>query len=537
MSFLESYKTGTHPLGEKYVASVEAGYYTTALQPLEVYKCGKIFHCPGGLPETCAGGRDGVPCAECPQGETWSENQCMGCEVWRQVLWAVSIVGIFIFLTVSYYLMTSKVTAKASVLFTTTCAFGMLVSLLQSVGIIGMMTVEWPVDLKGFFSYFQVLLLDLDSFGFACFAGAETSFRYTVSVCFFPAAVAWLFLNFLVSKVLPTKWNWDWTKVSSCAGQVLQVGFSTMSTIALAPLMCYTHPNGQQSILKYPNVICGELEHTVMLIAGVLLLVFGVFGFLSLCTYAALRVPHWSAKEQHARVRVFRFLVFRFRLDSWWFGVPLLTRGPLISLPIVLATDYPPIQTIWVTLILASFLVIQSMAWPWKVPMLNVLDCWMSYCILILVAGSALYLEPISKGATESFTNGFSTVMMVIIFSSIGMMVLMSLTALVHRAAMGGNKEFAVFNLSRTHNSDVVAKKLKDMAELMAQMEEKELEKALDTLAVFDTRRITKFMTMMAAEVMPDGKDFSFGTRVSSASFGQKAAPAATSPDTAPSAA
>ena len=41
-------------------------------------------------------------------------------------------------------------------LFTTTCAFGMLVSLLQSVGIIGMMTVEWPVDLKGFFSYFQV---------------------------------------------------------------------------------------------------------------------------------------------------------------------------------------------------------------------------------------------------------------------------------------------------------------------------------------------------------------------------------------------
>eukprot|EP00913_Durusdinium_trenchii_P025722 g24138.t1 len=229
MSFLESYKTGTHPLGEKYVASVEAGYYTTALQPLEVYKCGKIFHCPGGLPETCAGGRDGVPCAECPQGETWSENQCMGCEVWRQVLWAVSIVGIFIFLTVSYYLMTSKVTAKASVLFTTTCAFGMLVSLLQSVGIIGMMTVEWPVDLKGFFSYFQVLLLDLDSFGFACFAGAETSFRYTVSVCFFPAAVAWLFLNFLVSKVLPPKWNWDWTKVSSCAGQVLQVGFSTIT--------------------------------------------------------------------------------------------------------------------------------------------------------------------------------------------------------------------------------------------------------------------------------------------------------------------
>ena len=52
--------------------------------------------------------------------------------------------------------------------------------------------------------------------------------------------------------------------------------------------------------------------------------------------------------------------------DSWWFGVPLLTRGPLIALPIVLATDYPAVQTVWVTFILLSFLACQAMAWPWK---------------------------------------------------------------------------------------------------------------------------------------------------------------------------
>ena len=52
---------------------------------------------------------------------------------------------VFVLLTASYYLMTSKVTAKASVLFTTTCAFGMLISLLQSIGIIGTMTVEFPL--------------------------------------------------------------------------------------------------------------------------------------------------------------------------------------------------------------------------------------------------------------------------------------------------------------------------------------------------------------------------------------------------------
>ena len=38
----------------------------------------------------------------------------------------------------------------------------------------------------------------------------------------------------------------------------------------------------------------------------------------------------------------------------------------------------------------------------------------------------------------------------VVIFSSISSMILMALSALVHRAAMGGSSEYAVFNLGRT---------------------------------------------------------------------------------------
>eukprot|EP00913_Durusdinium_trenchii_P025029 g23494.t1 len=87
MGTLESYETGVHPLGAKHLPIVDAGYYTTAAEPLKVYKCGKIWHCPGGVPDSCAGGLAGVPCAECPQGKTWREGQCMECEAWEQILW------------------------------------------------------------------------------------------------------------------------------------------------------------------------------------------------------------------------------------------------------------------------------------------------------------------------------------------------------------------------------------------------------------------------------------------------------------------
>ena len=36
----------------------------------QVYKCGKITQCPGGLPAQCSGGLVDVPCAQCPEG-TW----------------------------------------------------------------------------------------------------------------------------------------------------------------------------------------------------------------------------------------------------------------------------------------------------------------------------------------------------------------------------------------------------------------------------------------------------------------------------------
>ena len=84
------------------------------------------------------------------------------------------MVCIFAFLTLAYYLTTSKVTAKATVLFATTASFGMLVMAMQNLGLIGMMTVAWPDDLNGIFSICQVLLLDIDSYGFSCIAGRST---------------------------------------------------------------------------------------------------------------------------------------------------------------------------------------------------------------------------------------------------------------------------------------------------------------------------------------------------------------------------
>jgi len=167
----------------------------------------------------------------------------------------------------------------------------MLLMSMQSLGLIGMMTVPWPVNLQGLFSICQFLLLDIDSYGFSCVAGQAEPIRYLLSAMIFPAGVLWIGLAYAVSLLFPKGKRWEWPKVCSTMGAFLQVCFSTMSATSLAPMMCYKHPNGQRSLLKYPGVFCGSADHGAMLVIGWTLLSVGVLGFLALCIFAGLRVP------------------------------------------------------------------------------------------------------------------------------------------------------------------------------------------------------------------------------------------------------
>ena len=521
LSSLVDLERGESDLGETFLPQILAGYYTPTSAPTEVFRCGSAAACPGGAPGSCSGGLVESPCSACPAGETWTGSTCEDCAGWRQAIWGLAVGGVFVMLTMMYYLTTSKVTAKATVLFATTASFGMLVMSMQNMGLIGMMTVEWPLKLDGLFSICKFLLLDIDSYGFSCIAGQSEPIRYLLSALIFPVGVAWLTICWGVSKLFSERYHWNGSKVVSCIGAFLQVGFSTMSATSLAPMMCYKHPNGLRSILKYPGVLCGTADHDMMLVMGWILLTVFVLGFVALCTFAVSMVPKWSAQRQDHLVAAVRFLVFRFRLDSWWFGVPLLVRGPLINLPVVLATDFPPIQVVCIAMILTTMMVLQMLSWPWKVPMLNLTDCIVGFCMVLLVTTSTLYLNVVDETMYE-FAAIVSTAMLSGIAVAIGIMVFMTVAALFNRVAMGGKKELKVFSLGSVPSSEDLSKKVKAMADELELIELEELQNKLNDLSVFDVNKVTTCITLLATEVAPPAEDrvtFKFNKRIASSSF------------------
>ena len=177
-----------------------------------------------------------------------------------------------------------------------------------------------------------------------------------------------------------------------------------------------------------------------------------------------------------------------------------MIRGPLINLPVVLATDYPPIQVVCIAVILTVMMLMQMLSWPWKVPLLNLTDCIISFCIVLLVTTATLFLQSVG-GTMYAFAHAISTAMLGGIGLAVGIMVFMTASALVYRSALGGKKELQMFNLGRTPTTPELAIKIKEMAAALEDMNVDSLSANLAAMSVFDVGKVTTCITLLATEV------------------------------------
>ena len=479
--------------------TVQEGYFSTAEEPLAMYKCGMAAHCPGGKPDSCGAGLVGIPCGDCEANMYWSAGACVQCSDWAAGMWVMSFVMICIGLIAAYYLMNSPVTGKATTLMTTTASFGMMVNMMQSVGLIGMMSISWPVEMQGLMAFARFFAFDLDGLAFACMAGSQPVGRYIASVLFFPFGVSWLYTCGCISWMTKAR-QWAPAKLYSTMGQFFQVGFSTMSGMAMRPYICYDHPNGQRSVSSYPNIFCGSDEHTAMVIAGSLLLAIGVIGFWVVCLYAAISIPRWSCIGDTKLVQSARFLVFRFRLDVWWYGVPLLLRGPLLALCVVLWPNTPAFQVLSAGIILLIYVSVEMRAWPWKSPLLNVIDYLVSTVLTVLLFTTAFSVPDVSSEAS-GFLRGFMTACMGSLFGVVGLMCALTSSALVYRAGMGSRNELSILTLGKVPASTDLANSLLKLSGDSELLEKEPLIKKLDAMGVYDLRLLQQCLDLISSEI------------------------------------
>ncbi|CAK9086783.1 Calcium-dependent protein kinase 16 [Durusdinium trenchii] len=475
---------------------VKKGFFSNPLVPLDTYKCTAELFCPGGSPGQCFGDREGLTCGDCADGHYWGSDQCEPCGA-VPVAWAFSVTMVVLGVCGSYYMLTSSYTAKASVMMSTTATLGMLVALFQNLGVLNTVAVPWPAGLEAILSFASIFTFNLDALGFSCAAGSNVA-RYVSTASFFWIVVLALPLVGLLTNFIPIlnrrKLAWEKNKTISTTGQFLQVGFTTMCNVGLMPFMCYRHPTGQASILKYPNVFCGTDEHVIMRVFGVFVLILA-FTFFTAACYAAYQAPKWLA--------AIRFLIFRFRPNVWYFGLVLLARGPLLSMPGVIATNMPSLQLTLMHMILLGSLCLQLWFLPWKSPILNLVDGVSVSLLVMLLAGSLGYADSSGEDAARVLAT-FGTVISSLMVAILGGMVSLGLTALVYRSALGSSKELRIMNLGKVPEEKDVFQSLLDVATFLKEDGQGKEEKFIDDLgklSVYDIGTITRAMNILADDL------------------------------------
>lgn len=465
---------GTDPSGPH----VEAGYKADAENPLEVYKCTDLA-CPGGAPGTCNGGLEGLACGNCASGfYFWSET-CQRCGLGAPVAWTIVSILLAIGIFISYYPLSFPYVAKASAFFSATASFGILFGLLQNLGVLST-ALTWENGSNPLLRFASIFVFDLNGFGFSCAAEGNAK-PYSIIASFFWLVVLLLPICAILTNYLPCLSRrglaWEAMKTVNVIGHFLQVATTTMSSVALLPFMCYQHPSGKESVLKFPNVLCGSPEHITMQSVGISLMVLGV-AFLAAACFAARMAPKWSGTR---KLRAIVFLIQRFRPSTLWFGLVLLARGMLLSLPVVFATNMPGLHLMLMLGIQQAYSYMQLWFHPWKSPILNLGDAVSTGLLVSLLATSLACLD-----TCPDILQTLRAVVSLMLITSLVLLVL--ITTLNFFYVSVTRKQLSLLDLGKTGDADSVLEGLRQIADFLSRDREEStsLSKGLAKLCAYD---------------------------------------------------
>jgi hypothetical protein len=389
------------------ISSAQPGFYTQISAPYETYKCcsGKACKedCPGGAPETCVSGRTGLVCDACvDDGYFINGAECQQCPFLFRFSLAITVIVSLLACAVAYKLTNGRLTVDADNPLAMFLFIGLLVTSAQILGIVKDLDVPWPNAVDGFMSGSSAAFtLDASAIPLECAVGDWPVALYMVQVLFPYLLLLEILALFLGSKLVARildrpSLSWQVDKALNTAGQILQALFIAFCGIMVKPLQCYRHPSNKWSLKMYPRLLCdegGDYSGLLMLAACI------CFGFLlpfvTWCVWGCLKAPSESSNANGKFLQRFRFLLYRFRPDCWWWGLSFLLRQTLLAFATVLIRENPHGQLFYIGATLAVYGFLMCRFWPWLSDELSFIDAGvMLILVLIMLTASQFLPEP-----------------------------------------------------------------------------------------------------------------------------------------------
>mmetsp|Transcript_8294 Transcript_8294/g.14483 ORF Transcript_8294/g.14483 Transcript_8294/m.14483 type:complete len:1266 (+) Transcript_8294:77-3874(+) len=404
-------------------------FYSLKSAPYDTYRCqqkGSIDdhpRCPGGPPERCSDGldKDTLVCAKCSKsGYHIVNGSCEKCPAYLKVLLLFIIIAGILLIVMFFYLSNAPLAVNAGHKQDFAIFVGLVVTVLQIFGVLKQLQIQWPMEMGSFLGSSSEIFTF--RFSFSCAVGDSAIAQYFTQALipyFLIAMTAVLGIaSKFVARAFEKEWMaWSLSKCLNVVGQVLQALFIAFCDIMARPMRCYDHPNGKQSLVDFPEVVCWESrEHIFLVIIAAGIFLFFILPYVSWCVWGCLKAPSKTFQKDTAFLESFRFLFYRFRPDCWWWGLVFLVRQTCLAFAAVVPSSNAHAQLFYTGGILMIYGYFLSMFWPWISTELSIVDFGTCLVLILLLLCSSQFLPVAAEAGRVSLVVALLMVLGSVVF-------------------------------------------------------------------------------------------------------------------------
>jgi hypothetical protein len=185
-------------------------------------------------------------------------------------------------------------------------------------------------------------------------------------------------------------------------GEVLLEFYISITIAVFGPFDCYAHPNGKSSMVSRPDILCGEGDHSSMVIISIFAILAYPVNAMVVTILATWQHPRSMASNDIGHLIRCHFLFNRWGPRSYYFCCVGVTRNFLIACwPMVIPQENNDVALALMVITLLVPLIWASWNRPRRTPAMNKLDIWISFTQVAIMAIGAMsaYGDELRSGA------------------------------------------------------------------------------------------------------------------------------------------
>jgi len=377
-------------------------YWSSASDPLNVYRCDSDKRCPGGEPGNCGKKLHEQACAHCEDGFAWNGEACVACtsvETSKIIFPTLPILLLPIFIGLLYKFFGDKYEKWNSWQNGTSSVIFICLNHYQIISLARGANIDMPSEVGLVWDVFQFTGDASTVFNPDCagFSNIQTSMimKLIAPVVVAVIFVATVFMSRALAKLLKKP------PVSMTKDRTLNVYFGLIFTffagiaaMAFAIFKCSPNPNTQKTLTVDRSVTCYESDWNNMLVIGLLSVFLWCIGFGSVFVRTVYVAPMCFADEGF-QMR-WKFLFIKFRPDTYWYSLIVIAKGIFMNLGFAILT-IGVAQIYWLMILIPVYLGLCILCRPWRHMTVNAFDIYAHFSLILALSALSWF----AKNETE----------------------------------------------------------------------------------------------------------------------------------------